>query len=462
MTEHPIMSATEHLPEMGVEFQTIYPVSISERHGRAKDLFGLWFGANMTMLTVTTGAVMRGTFHLTPLTAIAAAIIGNLVGGFFMALHAAQGPHLGIPQMVQSRAQFGMLGAAPMTALIVIMFLGFSASNLVLGAQGLSSIVPSFDGMSGMIIVALLSLAPAVFGYRAIHGATRIAAILCGAAVFACLGVALMNVPHTIAWWTSDGHDTIPGFLGAMSIAALWQIAYAPYVSDYSRYLPSSRSGERQAFHSTYWGCVIGSFFAMLVGIVTGAGVTAILSHALGIWGAPLLGVLSLGIIVANAMNLYCGALSSITVFQTIAPKKHFGRGWRIGVTTALLIISLLVAIAMAARFDAAYAGFLELLMAIMVPWSAINLVDYYILRHGSYDIPSFFAANGGVYGRFNILALLAYVFGLVVQIPFLANELYEGPAARLLGGADLSWISGLFLTGVAYMLAMRATSARF
>ena len=31
---------------------------------------------------------------------------------------------------------------------------------------------------------------------------------------------------------------TASGFLGTVSTAALWQIAYAPYVSDYSRYMP--------------------------------------------------------------------------------------------------------------------------------------------------------------------------------------------------------------------------------
>lgn len=135
MTEHHLGVPSDFLPDAAVEFQTIYPVPENARHGRPRDLVALWFGANMTMLTVATGGVMRGAFHLTPLTALLAALVGNLVGGIFMALHAAQGPHLGIPQMVQSRAQFGMFGAAPMTALIVLMYLGFSASNLVLGAQ---------------------------------------------------------------------------------------------------------------------------------------------------------------------------------------------------------------------------------------------------------------------------------------------------------------------------------------
>ncbi|MBS1093974.1 purine-cytosine permease family protein [Gluconobacter wancherniae] len=456
MTEHHLGVPSDFLPDAAVEFQTIYPVPENARHGRPRDLVALWFGANMTMLTVATGGVMRGAFHLTPLTALLAALVGNLVGGIFMALHAAQGPHLGIPQMVQSRAQFGMFGAAPMTALIVLMYLGFSASNLVLGAQGISVMTGSLGGARGMLIVAVLSLVPAILGYRAIHAATRVASLLCGAAVLVCLVVALTNIPHNIGWWLSDGHDSVPGFLGALSLAALWQIAYAPYVSDYSRYLPKSRSGERQAFHATYWGCVIGSFVAMLVGVITGADVNGILTRELGSFAAPIIGILSLGIIIANAMNLYCGALSSITVFQTLAPSRHFGRHWRIGLTAGLLLAATVGAIAMSGQFDTAYTGFLELLMAIMVPWSAINLVDYYILRHGSYDLISFFLADGGKFGRFNNRAMISYVFGVLVQIPFLSNELYVGPVAKALGGADLSWIFGLTLTGIVYILMMR------
>lgn len=40
------------------------------------------------------------------------AIIGGvLLGTFFMAFHSAQGPQLGLPQMIQSRPQFGYVGA---------------------------------------------------------------------------------------------------------------------------------------------------------------------------------------------------------------------------------------------------------------------------------------------------------------------------------------------------------------
>jgi len=52
-----------------------------------------------------------------------------------------------------------------------------------------------------------------------------------------------------------------------VSAAALWQIAYAPYVSDYSRYMPES-TGARPAFWASYWGCTLGSFLPMVLGAI--------------------------------------------------------------------------------------------------------------------------------------------------------------------------------------------------
>jgi len=37
-------------------------------------------------------------------------------------------------------------------------------------------------------------------------------------------------------------------------------------------------------------------------------------------------------------------------------------------------------------------------LLFFLVPWSAINLVDYYLVKHGRYDVQSFFKPDG-IYG---------------------------------------------------------------
>jgi NCS1 family nucleobase:cation symporter-1 len=57
--------------------------------------------------------------------------------------------------------------------------------------------------------------------------------------------------------------------------------------------------------------------------------------------------------------------------------------------------------------------------------------------------------------------AILAYIIGIVVQIPFMNTPLYTGPVATQLGGADLSWIIGLVATGpIYYALARKTTLA--
>jgi NCS1 family nucleobase:cation symporter-1 len=123
-------------------------------------------------------------------------------------------------------------------------------------------------------------------------------------------------------------------------------------------------------------------------------------------------------------------------------------------------VLSLLGALLGKASFLANYEHFILLLLYVLVPWTAINLVDYYLLRHGEYDVPSFFRQDGGIYGRVNGPAVVCYVFGILIQLPFISAELYTGPIARALGGVDLSWIVGLIVTSsVYYWLAKRSQS---
>jgi NCS1 family nucleobase:cation symporter-1 len=65
-------------------------------------------------------------------------------------------------------------------------------------------------------------------------------------------------------------------------------------------------------------------------------------------------------------------------------------------------------------------------------------------------DIPALYAPAGR-YGRWNLTALVSYAFGVVIQIPFLAQTLYTGPITELLGSADISWIVGLAATAALY-----------
>jgi NCS1 family nucleobase:cation symporter-1 len=449
---------------MRLEDSTIQPISAAERHGRARDLFTVWFGSNIMLLTIVTGALAVTVFHLPFVWAVAGLTAGNLIGAVFMALHAAQGPTLGVPQMVQTRGQFGSLGSLVVVGLVIIMYVGFFASNLVLGGQALGAVMPPLGETGGILLMGVFSVAGAILGYDLIHAYARV--MTYGSGVVLAVAFAWIVFVHGLPPdFLQKGALSTAGFLGAVSIAALWQIAYAPYVSDYSRYMPAE-TGARPAFWASYWGCTLGSLLPMILGAVVAACVKGddviaglgVLTDRL----APVVFlVFSVGMIATNAMNLYCGALSTATFGQTLAPTWSPKAGARTVISVVLLVISLALALLGKQSFLVNYTNFILLLLYVLVPWTAINLVDYYLVQHGSYDVESFLRSDGGIYGRVNIAAVGCYVLGILVQLPFISTPLYTGVVARALHDADLSWIVGLAVTSPVYYFAARLTGVR-
>jgi NCS1 family nucleobase:cation symporter-1 len=152
-----------------------------------------------------------------------------------------------------------------------------------------------------------------------------------------------------------------------------------------------------------------------------------------------------------------------MTCGQTLVPSWSPGSQARAVITLILFGLSLTGALLGKSSFLVNYTDFILLLLYVLVPWTAINLVDYYLLRHGHYDVASFFRQDGGIYGRVNRVAVACYVFGIAVQLPFVDSPLYRGPVAAAMGGVDLSWIVGLLLTAPAYYwLARRTQPADF
>jgi NCS1 family nucleobase:cation symporter-1 len=447
-----------------LELRTIQPIALDQRHGKARDLFTIWFGSNVQLLTIVTGALSVTVFGLSFTWAVVALAAGNVIGAIFMALHAAQGPTLGVPQMVQTRGQFGSIGALLVVGIVIVMYVGFLSSNIVLGGEALASLVPGWSDTPGLVLVGVLGVIATIYGHDLIHAYARVMSYLAGAVLILAV-VWIVYVHGLPADFLTRNALSTTGFLGTVSVAALWQISYAPYVSDYTRYMPAE-TGASPAFWASYWGSTLGSLLPMILGAVVGlAAPKGDLVHGLALLTsgiAPLvLIVFSIGVASSNAMNLYCGALSTMTFGQTLFPRWSPGPRARIVVAVVLFVFALTGAILSKDAFIANYEDFILLLLYVLVPWTAINLVDYYLLRHGEYHVESFFQQDGGIYGRVNSAAVACYVLGILVQLPFVACALYTGPVARAMGGIDLSWIVGLLITSpVYYWLAKRGMRA--
>ncbi len=107
-------------------------------------------------------------------------------------------------------------------------------------------------------------------------------------------------------------------------------------------------------------------------------------------------------------------------------------------------------------NFVAGFGEFLAVLLYLFTPWTAINLVDFYLVRKGHYSVREIFNSRG-MYGRWNWRGLWAYGIGFTSMIPFFSTEAWKGPVARMLGGADIAMLVGLPVSAVVYMAACRS-----
>ncbi|MFJ4431123.1 purine-cytosine permease family protein [Pseudomonas sp. NPDC089395] len=448
-----------------IEKHTIGYVPPQDRHGKVRDLFTLWFGGNIAPLPIVTGALGVQLFHLNLIWGIVAILVGHLVGGVLMALHSAQGPQMGIPQMIQSRAQFGSLGALLVVVIAGVMYIGFFASNIVLAGKSLHGVVDTVPVPVGIVIGALGSGIIGIIGYRFIHVLNRIGTWVLGIGIVVGFGYIFTHVQSDD--FLTRGSFNLAGWLATVSLAALWQIAFAPYVSDYSRYLPADVKVS-STFWTTYLGSALGSSLSFIFGAVAVLAIPAgmdtmdAVKLATGTLGPIMLVLFLLSVISHNALNLYGAVLSIITLIQTFAYRWIPTAKSRAVLSLIVLAACCVVAVFASADFIGHFVDMVLVLLVVLVPWTAINLIDFYVIHKGDYDIQSIFKVDGGIYGRYNPQALLAYAVGIVVQIPFMNTPLYVGPISEHINGADLSWLVGLVITSPLYWwLASRDSAYR-
>ena len=443
-----------------LERRSIDYIPETERHGKLYSQFTLWMGANLQITAIVTGAlavVLGGDVFWS----LIGLFIGQVFGGAVMALHAAQGPKLGLPQMISSRVQFGVYGAAIPIVLVCLMYLGFTATGTVLSGQAIGQLLGVSDS-AGILIFAAVIMLVTVFGYRMIHLIGRVASVL-GLIAFVYLFsrvVALGDVGQLL----QIRHFSWTSFLLAVSLAASWQIAYGPYVADYSRYLPS-RTSSFKTFLAVGLGSVLGAQIAMVLGVLAAAMAAGQfagreVAYIVGLGGSGTTAALlyfsiAFGKVTISTLNSYGSFMCIATIISGFRGHVEITRRQRLWFVVLIVGAATCVALIGQHSFLNAFKSFILFLLAFFTPWSAVNLVDYYFINRERYDVAALSDPEGR-YGRWNWPGILVYVFGVLVQMPFISTKLYTGPLVAHLGGVDISWIIGLLVPGILYYLFAR------
>lgn len=437
-----------------IESNSIDYVDASQRNGHVKDLFTLWFCTNIAPLAVITGAMSVQTFHLNIMSALTAIILGHFFGASILALTSAQGPQVGIPQMIQSRAQFGRYGALLVVIFTTFIYLGFFTSNIILSGKTLHTVIPAIPVPTATVIGAITATLIGIIGYHFIHKFNKIGTWFMGGALL--IGFALM-IPHVTADVLAKGFFNLKGWFAMFCVCAIWQISFSPYTSDYSRYLPKE-IGIFKPFIYTYLGAALGTVVAFCFGMLAVSLFTIndameAVKTATGGFGVVLMILFLCNIIGHNAMNLYGASLSFITAIQTFAGKWIPTKSTRIILSIFVLILATSTALWASSSFISYFLNFIFALLFILVPWVVINLMDFYYINKMQYDIASIFDEHGGQYGKYNMKTLVTYFVGIVVQIPFLTNSFFTGRWANVIQDVDISWIVGMIVTAVVYFV---------
>jgi NCS1 family nucleobase:cation symporter-1 len=450
----PLSSATQ------IETRSIEYVPLAERHGKVWHLWPVWFAGDAHLATLATG-VIGITLGLNLLWSAIAIVAGCVFGTFFMAFHSTQGPQLGLPQMIQSRPQFGYMGALLVWVVALVTYVGYNAFNQLLAGQTIHQLA-GFEPHAAFIGFTVLALVLAVYGYDWIHRAQRWVAYLMIAALALFTVDAILHIRFAPEQLAAGGFRTTP-FLTQFFAAAAYQLSWSIYVSDYSRYLPP-KVGVLASFLWTYLGGFIGGAWMMLVGMIVAA-VSPTLNIAAAVEAAgdrlfpgfgDLLLIASLGgLVTITAVNFYGASLTLLSVTDSLTgirptPAK------RMVSLAAVGLLATAIALLSSDNMVAKFGDLLAVLLYLFTPWTAINLVDFYFVRKGHYSIRAIFDPNG-MYGRWNWRGLLAYGVGFVAMIPFFSTGLYTGPVARVLGGADVAMLVGLPVSTIVYLLACRS-----
>jgi nucleobase:cation symporter-1, NCS1 family len=440
-----------------IESHSIDIIPDNERGGRVSGQFTLWFATNANVFNFVLGGFAIVLFGLNVLWALIAMFLGAFLGLAFTALHAVQGPRLGVPQMIQSRGQFGFYGAIFVFIASIVLDIGYLAAQQVVQAESLNDLAGSVSIPVWIIIVTIPAVLLAIFGYAWIHRIQPALTVLFGASLVAALILTAVSGDHLAAGMGGTHLASFPAFIAAVGLFFMNMLSWAVYVSDYSRYLPRDVSAPR-----VYWAvfggnaigaCLYGGLGIYITALAPKADSVASIGSIAGKWILPVLAISLLG---SDALNAYTGMLAIESVRSTFQ-KVVASRAARIVGLLVIFVIATVLAEAGYKTFLTSFENFINVLLFFFVPWSVINLVDFYLIKKGRYDVKSFFTPKG-IYGGWRWTALIPYLIALAAQVPFIEQTLYTGPLVKHIGGADISWLVGFVVAGVAYLIATRIT----
>jgi NCS1 family nucleobase:cation symporter-1 len=399
-------------------------IAEGERHGRPWKLFPFWFGANVSLFSFAVGFLGIAVLGLPVTEAIFGVVLGTILGAIPFALLGILGPITGYPQVAQSRSSFGRRGGYVPAGLNWFSTTGWSAVTFILGALALTQITP-LPYVAAVAVLAAIQIVVALYGHNFLHRFEQAMAL-----VLAAVFVAMTTAAVPVTAYAPKGGGLV-GVAFMTILAASIPISWAPYASDFSRYLPRA-TAQRAVFLPAFLGIAVACVWVEVLGVLVTARLgsvsdpVAVFANAFGAgYVGPLSLLLAVSLLAANAPNLYSSGLSLLALDVPV-------RRW-----SSVLVgggLATLLATWGGASAVAFYEGWLFFVEYWIAPWAAIVLVSFFAFRRRGAE------AGPDRATPWSVPALAAYGIAVLAAVPFInRTPHFLGPISATLGGLDLS-----------------------
>jgi NCS1 nucleoside transporter family len=352
----------------------------------------------------------------------------------------------------------------------VLACIGWSAANVIVGAQLINAVNPDVPGFAGIIIIAACTFFVTFFGYKVVHAyefwswIPTFIVFLIVLGVFAHSGD-FVNIPMGV------GTSELGGVLSFGSTVYGFATGWTSYAADYTVYQPANRS-RRKVFFATMLGLIPPLLFTEMLGVAvmtatsinggdnpymdgynasgTGGLLGAVLFPPLGGFGKFCVIILALSIIANNCPNIYSVSLTLLVLGRWTRLVPRFV--WTLVATGVYIAI----AIPGYSHFETVLENFMNFIAYWLAIYEGISLTDHFVFKRGFsgyhpeyYDQPEKLPPG--------IAAVGAFCCGIAGMITGMSQQWWVGPIALHAGeapyGGDVGFELGFVFAAVGYFI---------
>jgi putative hydroxymethylpyrimidine transporter CytX len=339
------------------------------------DQTALWANLGISLLLIVAGTFVVVPDPTLPAlglgAAIAAILVGAVLGNLLLGLGAQAGAETGAPAMVLVRGLLGGRGSWAPTGANIAQNLGWATVEIMVIAAAAGQVTsPRFRWLA-VVATGAAATAMALWPLGVVRGYLKRVAVWVVLASSAYLFVQVLRRPMP-----GLGEGSWSAFWKATDIVIALPISWLPLAADYSRHSRTPKAAFGGAAIG-YGAATIAFFLLGVLATVSGVAGDDVIASLLAL---PAGTVALLILVVDEVDEVFANVYSTVVSAQNIRPRLD-RRAAAIAVGAIATVLALV--------FDdyASYESFLLLLGSVFVPLFAAFVVDYYVVRRGRWDV---------------------------------------------------------------------------